>query len=558
MNRPTFRLIFCLVLVALTASPFCAQLVLAKSAQTEGEVQAFSTLQGVVRDAQQRPIAGATVALESNNRTLAAITDNAGAYRFSIPEGVYSLHVTMAGYEAEDIPSIAVGKNESKTCDLKLVASLAPLQKPTPRISSPAQPEFFDEPHFTVAGVTDTTNLGGHGSSETVVRNRDSLSRAAASLNAQPSPDAHAASANAAMEKSLRQAVEQSPESFAANYQLGKLLLGENKSAEALPFLQVAFRLNNIDPDSHYELALALFMSGDYVRARTELLSLLDSGEKSRAEKAEANHLIAQADEKLGDPLQAVGEFQKAAELNPSEENLFDWGTELLLHHAAQPAVEVLAKGNRLFPTSARMLTALSTAWYALGFYDRAAQRLCEASDLNPADPNPYIFMGKMEATEAIQSEAIAQRLKRFAELQPGDALANFYYAVSLWKGRKTGNEHQTAEQVKSLLMKSVQVDPKLGLAYLQLGIVYADQKKTDEAIAAYQRAIAVTPGLEQAHYRLAQAYRQVGEQLKAQAELGIYQKISDENTEETRREHHETQEFVYRLQERDPTPRPQ
>ena len=81
------------------------------------------------------------------------------------------------------------------------------------------------------------------------------------------------------------------------------------------------------------------------------------------------------------------GEYQRAAELDPSEPYFFDWGSELLLHRAVEPAIEVFSKGNRLFPHSARMLVALGVAWYSNGSYDQAAQRLCEASDLNPDDP---------------------------------------------------------------------------------------------------------------------------------------------------------------------------
>src|SRR4030081_1201430 len=42
--------------------------------------------------------------------------------------------------------------------------------------SSPASPQFYDEPRFTVAGVADTTNLGGHGS-DTVVRTKEALAK---------------------------------------------------------------------------------------------------------------------------------------------------------------------------------------------------------------------------------------------------------------------------------------------------------------------------------------------------------------------------------------------
>ena len=53
--------------------------------------------------------------------------------------------------------------------------------------------------------------------------------------------------------------------------------------------------------------------------------------------------------------------------------------------------------GAKAYPKSARMLTALGAALFAGAFYDEAALRLCDASDLNPANPEPYMFMGKIE-----------------------------------------------------------------------------------------------------------------------------------------------------------------
>ena len=181
--------------------------------------------------------------------------------------------------------------------------------------------------------------------------------------------------------------------------------------------------------------------------------------------------------EKSGDSLKAVREYQKAAELDPSEANLFDWGAELLLHRAAEPAIEVFSKGTRLFPRSARMLVALGVSWYSNGSYDQAAQRLCEASDLDPADPQPYLFLGKIQSVETNQSECPVDRLKRFAKLQPGNALANYYYGVSLWKRRKGPEDGETLAQAESHLTRAVQLDPKLGVGYLQLGVLYSERK---------------------------------------------------------------------------------
>jgi tetratricopeptide (TPR) repeat protein len=512
--------------------------------------ESLSILQGVLRDSYQRPVAGVLVSLQSKHGTLNTRTDASGAYRFSaLHEGIYSVRAQTPDHAVAAIDGIVLGKNESKAVDLTLTRQPAPT-----RNSSATQPEFFDEPHFTVAGVTDTTSLGGHGSSVTIMRNRDSLVKAATSLNAKPPTGPDAASRDSATEMSLRQTLEKSPEDFQANFQLGKLLVDDGKASEGITYLTRASRLRPDNYENVFELAQAHFNSGDYATARTEIESLLKPGELRQ--QAEPRHLLGEVDEKLGDALGSVREFQRAAELNPSEANLFDWGSELLLHGAAEPAVEVFTKGSHLFPQSVRMLTALGTAWYASGSYENAARYLCQASDLDPSDSEPYFFMGKIQSLDAVESADVAKRLERFASLKPENALANYYYAISLLKRRTSTDEPATSRQVKSLLMKSVQLDPKLGQGYLQLGTIYAEEKDLSKAIAAYQQAIAADPELEQAHYRLAQAYRQAGEPLKAQSELQLYEKESKQAAEETARERRETKQFVYQLEKLEATPK--
>jgi tetratricopeptide (TPR) repeat protein len=550
--RPIIRSATLALAVTLLFAPFMVrgQTVQGHELEPASEPPGAATLQGIVRSSSNGPLAGATVCLQAKDaQTLTARTDPAGVYRFSaVRQGVYTLHAEMPGYGNATSSPFVLGQKESRTIDLTLESARASERQNSPT----GGPEFFDEPHFTVAGVTDTTNLGGHGS-DTIVRNREALAKATVSLSKQPPDSFQSISDSAATEKSLREAAEREPGSFDANHQLGRLLVDEGKAKEGLAYLERAFRLNPGDYDNAYELALAYADTGDYERARTDVRALLTIQGKSPQEKAEPHHLLADIDERQGDPLEAVREYQRAAELNPSESNLFDWGAELLLHRAAEPALEVFRKGNRLFPASLRMVAALGASWYALGSYEQAAQRLCEASDLNPDDPNPYLFIGTMQVVETTQSEAIVERLGRFVRLQPGNALANYYYAVSLWKRRKSPEDVGDLAKVKSLLEKAVYLDPKLGVAYLQLGILYSEQRDLRNAISAYQRAIDSTPGLEQAHYRLSQAYHQAGELSKAQAELQLYAQISEETADEVERQRHELQQFVYELRDRPP-----
>jgi tetratricopeptide (TPR) repeat protein len=513
-----------------------------------------ASLQGLVRDSHDRPVAAAKVSLQADRgtKTLTAITDSEGLYHFAaLRAGVYTLRVEKAGYDAAIFGPCALGEKETKKIDLTLKPAKA---SAVPRAST-GTPEFYDEPQFTVAGVTDTTQLGGHGS-DTVVRTREGLARETVALK--PLADDSSHTSATAAEKSLREAAEHEPESFDANYRFGKQLVDEGKAREALPYLDRASQLRPGDYAASYALARAHADAGDYQDARRQVRALQSVQEKAGQEKAELHHLLGDVEEKLGNPLEAVEEYQRAADMSPSEPNLFDWGAELLMHRAMEPAIEVFTKGNHLFPQSVRMLVGLGVSWYARGSYEPAVQRLCEASDLNPDDPSPYLFLGKIQNVEKTQPDGLAERLQRFVRLQPENAMANYYYAVSLWKGRKGPEEAETLAQVRSLLEKSVHLDPRLGLGYLQLGILDSERKDFSGAISAYQQTIQLNPSLEEAHFRLAQAYRQTGQKLRAQEEFEVYQQISKRKAEDAERERHEIQQFVYTLRDRPSALQPQ
>jgi tetratricopeptide (TPR) repeat protein len=292
---------------------------------------------------------------------------------------------------------------------------------------------------------------------------------------------------------------------------------------------------------------------------------------RQRAEREPQNaatyHMLADAEERSGDSLAAVREYQRAAELEPREDYLFDWGSELLLHHAPEPAMEVFTRGHRLAPKSARMLIGLGASEFTLGDYDQAAAYVSQASDLNPSDPAPYLFLGKMLAAEAAPSDALTEKLRRFVSLQPDSSDANYYFALALWKRRKDSPE-ATAPRIESLLNRAIQLDPKYSAAYVQRGVVRSEQGDDAKAIIDYQKAIGLDSQMhdsqmrdsqthdsqtEEAHYRLAQAYRRLGAEDKAKTEITIYQDLMKKSEQEAERERHEIRQFVYTLRDQPP-----
>ena len=526
-----------------------------------------ASLQGYVRDSRGRAISAATVSLRSSSgtRTLTAHSDAYGAYRFSeLLEDVYTLRVVMPGYDEITLDPCVLGARETKRVDLTLVATT---QAGSATASLAEKPQFFDEPKFTVAGVTEAMNPGGHGS-DTTLHTTDSLAKETASLSGNSSKReardtetnsdllARAMSARSREEESLRQAAARKPESFETNRRLGELLVDDGNAREALIYLKHASRLNPSDYETGFEPASAYTDAAQSESARTEAQSLLAQQNTAVEEQAEVHRLLGDVYEKLGQPLEAVHEYQRAAELSPDELNLFDWGADLLMHRAYEPALEVFTKGNHLFPRSARILAGLGVAAYARGAYDEALQHLCEASDLNPTDSQPYLFMGKMQTVQTTRPSCVQEKLARFVALQPANALARYYCAFSLLNHQ--GNRADGEKQVESLLKKAVDLDPKFGAAHLQLGILYSDQGDSSKAIAAYQKAINADPRLKEAHYRLARAYSREGEKSKARTEFQLYRQLSKKAEEDAERERREIQQFVYTMRDGTTVAQPQ
>jgi tetratricopeptide (TPR) repeat protein len=466
-----------------------------------------------------------------------------------LTSGTYTLQADTGSAGEAAFGPFVLSLGESKQIDLKLSA------KPG---SSSEQPAFFDEPQFTVAGVTETTNLGGHGSNATS-RTKAELTKDIAALSGEPASGRDSASAllSGATENALRAEADRHPDDFSANYRVGKALAANGKTQEALAYLARAAKLNPNDFNNTYALAIAYAQTGQLEQARATALTLLRTQEKDRREGADIHHLLGNVEEKLGNPLEAVRQYQRAAELDPSESNLFDWGAELLLHHAPEPAGDVLTKGNHFFPHSARMLIGLGISWYVRGSYDNAVERLGQASDLAPDDPVPHMFLGRLRTVDTGRSEIYVEKLGRFAQRQPDNAWAHYYYALSLLKQRTGPEDTKSLPLIESLLEKAVRLDPWLAAGYLQIGAIYAERDDLAKAIPAYQKAANADPTLEEAHYRLAQAYRRTGDTAKAQAELQLYNQLSKEAAAKEEKQRREIQQFVYSVQGRSTNPPP-
>lgn len=342
-------------------------------------------------------------------------------------------------------------------------------------------------------------------------------------------------------ETEFRKAVQLDPNSYDTNHNLGEFYVQTGKIGIAAPFLKTAQEINPSSYDNGYDLSLAYVEIGRLAEARESTTALL-----KQKNTAELRNLLGQIEEKDGNFVAAANEFETAAHMEPSESNLFDWGSELLLHRTLDPAVEVFRHALERYPKSPRLAIGLGMTLYSRGNYDEAVKALLNAADLNPSDPGCYYFLSKAYDSSPSQAEEVIQRFRRFSELQPRNGRAHYYYALSLWKGRRAQDTGVDVRQIELLLKKAIGLDQDLAEAHLQLGNLYSDQGKYAEAVPEYQRALDLNADLADAHYRLGQAYVHTGQKESAQEQLQVYQRLRAEHMAELDKQRAEIRQFVY------------
>jgi tetratricopeptide (TPR) repeat protein len=344
------------------------------------------------------------------------------------------------------------------------------------------------------------------------------VTTARAGVAAQPAVPRNAQAA--AIEQRLLDAARQHPASFDAVYQLASFYVQQGKLQTALPYLQRAHEINPADYASGHDLALALVELKKLDEARSLILQMI-----AARDMAELHNLLANVDERGGNLLGAAEEYQRAAHMDPTEEHLFDWGDNLLQLHAYEEATQVFTAGIERHPDSARLHVGLGIAQYSRGAHEAAVRSFCKAADLAPSDPRPYEFLGEMYGVVPALGGEITDRLARFAKGHPRNALAQYHYAMSLWKGRAA--PPADLRQVEALLRRAVALDRNLAKGFLELGILLSDEQRYPDAIQQLQSAARLEPDLAQAHYRLAQAYQRTGQKALADKELEIFERLS-------------------------------
>ena len=345
-------------------------------------------------------------------------------------------------------------------------------------------------------------------------------------------------------EAQFKKLVELEPRDYDANHNLGEFYIQTGRLPDAIVFLKRAREVNPNAQNNGYDLALAYEKNGNLDDARHEVQSLTRI-----QDSAELHSLLGEIEEKAKNYVASAAQYEQAARMDPNEQNIFDWGAELLLHQTFEPAVEVFKAGLAHSPQSVRLQVGLGIALYGLGSFDDGARAFLRSADMDRSNPLPLTFLGRAYDNLSPElADQVLARLRSFLNQDTGNAQVRYYYAMCLWKLNEKEPDAELPAQIESLLKTSIALDPTYADADLQLGILHANQRKYQEAISNYEEALKVNPNLPGLHYRLGQALARTGDTAHAKEELSQFERLRQTSVDEANKQHAEIQQFVYTM----------
>lgn len=326
-------------------------------------------------------------------------------------------------------------------------------------------------------------------------------------------------------EAAWRADLESQPTDAEAYAHLGVLEAQQGHYKEAILLYRKALALNPSMPGLQLNLGLSLFKSGAMKEAADTFMPLLKDQPPSSPEALRLTTLIGLARYGSGDYAAAVPFLEQATAADP--QNL---PFRLALAHSCLWSKQyqcVLDVYHQILTLNAESAEADMLAGEALDeMKDKAGaiQQFRSAVKADPKEPNVHFGLGYL-LWGLLQLDEAAQEFQAELDNNPDHVQALTYLADCHMKLNKP-------EGAIALLERAIRIDPSIGLAHLDLGILLGDAGRPDEALRELKIAVNLNPDDENVHWRLARFYQATGRREEAKAEFEktkSLQKASDQ-----------------------------
>lgn len=300
------------------------------------------------------------------------------------------------------------------------------------------------------------------------------------------------------------------PEPYA---HLGLLEARQEHYKEAIPLYRKALALKPNLPGLRLNLALAMFKGGDLKGALPELTILRKNATPNSPEAMRYTILLGMSHYGLSQFAEAAPLLKSAAAADP--QNL---PIRLALAHSYlwskqyNRVLDVYHEILNLDPESAEADMLAGEALDEMNDTSGAIEMFRKAVKAKPSEPNAHFGLGYLLWSQKQYPEAITEFQAELAN--------DPYHAQSLLYIADAKIQMNQYADAAPLLEKSIKLDPSVGLAHLDLGILAANDGHNDEALREFLVAEKLTPNDVNVHWRLGRLYRAMGKKEEAKVEL--------------------------------------
>ena len=300
------------------------------------------------------------------------------------------------------------------------------------------------------------------------------------------------------------------PEPYA---HLGLLEARQDHYEEAIPQYRKALALKSGMPGLRLNLALALFKAGDLKAAIPEFTFLLKSAPPNSPDALRYTILLGMSHYGLGQFVEAAPYLTTAAAANPQNLSIrLALAHSLLWSKQYSRVLDVYQQILTLDPDSAEADVLAGEALDEIGDTSGAIEMFRKAVKAKPNEANVHFGLGYLLWSQKQYPDAIQEFQVELAN-DPNNAQSMLYIADA----EIQMNQYTYAA---SMLDRAIKFDPSLGLAYLDLGILAANEGRNEDALREFLTAEKLTPNDVNVHWRLGRLYRAMGKEGEARVEL--------------------------------------
>jgi len=314
-------------------------------------------------------------------------------------------------------------------------------------------------------------------------------------------------------------------------FEAGRLYCSLDRYEEASEEFDKARKLDPALPNLDYLRAYVLSKMGRSDDA-LEILQHLTAREPDPDPLNLLGHLAQDA----GDVQLSLEAFEKALEVAPdSEQNYLDYSTLCMGYGNTALGLEIVKRGLERIPHSYRLTVQEGAFLASLGRPQEAERAFQSAVRLQDDNKEALLGLAVVQASSDHFNEALAtyaEGVKRF----PNDFNLNFYYAFALFRSAQTqGVQHETAEKVRSVIARAIQLNPQSGSAYYLRAKYYTVMDPNPGlAMENLESCLRLEPRYVPAKYQLALLYRRTG---KRQESENLLEQVREVQAEELKKE---------------------